>query len=112
MVKTNGHEFKAFHRDKVLWEGGVFYEDEVIIIDGVQAEDDCDFLDIPDNSVVEISGGVVFKTEDDFFSDVSLESYFKTWLKKQKKRHIIVEVDASKVGEVKKALSKFRCRIY
>lgn len=111
MVKTNGMEFKAFFKDKTFWPVGAYHEDEVIFIDGIEAGD-ADFLDIPDNSVVEISGGVVFKTEDDSLSDVSLESYFKTWLKKQKKRHIIVEVDASKVHEVKKDLSKFRCKIY
>lgn len=79
MIKTTGNIFKKFWNDESAWDG-YWVEDECISIDGIE-EFDIEMELISDAADVAINSGYVSSEGE----DVSLESYFKTWLKNHKK---------------------------
>ncbi len=110
MVKTNGKEFKAFYNDKRFWPEGTYHEGESISIDGVECDSDNYYI-MPDDVSVVIRGGVVFRYDGRNDAE-ELESYFKRWRKKSKKRYIVIAIDHEKVDKVKKVVAKLGGKIY
>lgn len=111
MVRTNGKEFKAFYNDKMFWPEGMYHEDVSISIDGVKCDNDYYYYLMPDDVSVVIRGGVVFKYDDRNAAE-ELESYFKRWRKKSKKRYIVIAIGHEKVDKVKKVVAKLGGKIY
>ena len=100
-VKTTGAEFKRFYADTNFWSDQTYHEDALIYVNG-EEQTDVDEDSLTDGDVVTIEGGYVI--ESPFGRDVSLESYFKKWLKTQSIRSFLVECDAAFLDAVKAAI--------
>lgn len=92
VTKTTGAEWKAYHADPQTWPKGAWYEDCVIIVDGIEVED---LDDVQAVSQVIIDGGVYWPSED-MVEGVSLEAHFRRWRKAQTVERIVVEVPKEK----------------
>lgn len=103
MVKSNGLEWKRFYSDDKIWSDGIWHDDEVITIDGKNANDNVIDLDkISDSALVEISGGVMFTKDDDDIG--SLENNFKKWRKSQTTAFFMCEAPKGIVDKIKAAV--------
>jgi hypothetical protein len=112
-VKTTGVEWKRFYNDQEYWPKGRYHDEEVIYIDGVMPEE-VDLDNIPDAAVMKIEGGYVADDTVGQIKDTtinSLEGHFKKWRKKQSTESIVIEVDKSKVEELKAALKSLGAKI-
>lgn len=103
-VKMTGSEFKAFYNDPAFWPEDVWHEDAELSVDGVDQPDGIDDEKLSDTSVVKISEGVVFGPKWDGSDNPSLESYFKSWRKKQSSTFFTVECDKAVFEAVKAAI--------
>lgn len=101
-TKTTGAEWKKFYADDSAWPDGWFHEDEIITINGIK-DDDIDLKTIADDSVVVVSGGVVFMGDYGNDGD-SLEGHFKKWRKKQTHVFLTVEVHKDNVDKVRSGI--------
>jgi len=100
MIKASGAEFKVFYRDDAAWPDGAWHEDDTLIVNG--DEWDKGYEQVPDNAVVNIVGGVVFGLPNG--SEVSMETHFRNWRKRQTTTTILVECDMAKIDEIKAAV--------
>lgn len=103
-ILTNGAEFKRFYNDDSVWTDGIWHEDELITIDGVDREDGEDLNAIPDTAKVRIEGGIICGPQWPSHEGPSFEGHFKAWRKKQTMRTILVECDESKLDALKAAI--------
>lgn len=107
-IKLSGAEFKRFYSDRAIWgdEGSDTYvDDDAYIIDGLpRSAEDEDFNpeDIADAAVVEVTTGYLAHAPkgipDDYVAAI------RKWLRQQKARSILVEIDASKLDALKAAI--------
>ncbi|WPJ56287.1 hypothetical protein RCIP0102_00177 [Klebsiella phage RCIP0102] len=101
-MKTTGALWKEFYNDEAFWEG-YYHDDTLIFFDDVEVEE---YEDPLPGSVVRIESGYVYKTDDFFTShDLSLETFFKRWKKKQTARTMVVTVDKDNFDEVFETIS-------
>ncbi len=101
-MKTTGALWKEFYNDEAFWEG-YYHDDTLIFFDDVEVEE---YEDPSPDAVVKIESGYVYKTDDFFTShDLSLETFFKRWKKKQTARTIVVTVDKDNFDEVFETIS-------
>lgn len=101
-MKTTGALWKEFYNDEAFWEG-YYHDDTLIFFDDVEVEE---YEDPLPGSVVRIESGYVYKTDDFFTShDLSLETFFKRWKKKQTARTMVVTVDKDDFDEVFETIS-------
>lgn len=105
MVKITGAQLLAFMNDKAAWpgeDGDTWYEDALFAVNGVEVED-YDPEQVPFDSIVSVTGGVVFGPE--LPNDgVSLETHLRRWIKRQNTVMLLVECSQQKVDEVKAAI--------
>lgn len=97
MIKTTGKEFKRFYNDDSIWPEGSWYDDAEIISDGVEVDG---IHDIPDTAKVVVYGGTVYSGG----KEVSLETMFKRWKKKQEVTCLLVECKHSFVSDIIEAI--------
>lgn len=101
-MKTTGTLWKEFYNDEAFWEG-YYHDDTLILFDDVEVEE---YEDPSPDAVVKIESGYVYKTDDFFTShDLSLETFFKRWKKKQTARTMVVTVDKDNFDEVFETIS-------
>ncbi|AYD80801.1 hypothetical protein KNU12_gp159 [Klebsiella phage KP179] len=101
-MKTTGALWKEFYNDEAFWEG-YYHDDTLILFDDVEVEE---YEDPSPDAVVKIESGYVYKTDDFFIShDLSLETFFKRWKKKQTARTMVVTVDKDNFDEVFETIS-------
>lgn len=101
MIKTSGAEFKRFYSDDTVWPEGAWHEDETLLVDGDEWDED--YGQIPDNAKVTLSGGTIsFDLTE--APDVSMETHFRNWRKRQTTTTILVECDMAKIDEIKAAV--------
>lgn len=102
-MKTTGALWKEFYNDEAFWEG-YYHDDTLIFFDDVEVEE---YEDPLPGSVVRIESGYVYKTDDDSFTshDLSLETFFKRWKKKQTTRTMVVTVDKDDFAKVFETIS-------
>ncbi|APD20467.1 hypothetical protein KNT59_gp111 [Klebsiella phage KPV15] len=101
-MKTTGALWKEFYNDEAFWEG-YYHDDTLILFDDVEVEE---YEDPSPDAVVKIESGYVYKTDDFFTShDLSLETFFKRWKKKQTARTMVVTVDKDNFDEVFETIS-------
>ncbi|UJP30270.1 hypothetical protein [Klebsiella phage Kpn6N] len=101
-MKTTGALWKEFYNDEAFWEGH-YHDDTLILFDDVEVEE---YEDPSPDAVVKIESGYVYKTDDFFTShDLSLETFFKRWKKKQTARTMVVTVDKDNFDEVFETIS-------
>ncbi len=101
MIKTTGAEYKRFYNDPTAWPDDSWYEDETLIVNG--DEWTLGVVDIPDDAVINLSGGVVFGGQPNG-TETSVEAHFKRWRKRQTTAMFLVECDLARVDEVKAAV--------
>ncbi len=93
-VKTNGAEFKRYYSDPIAWPDGAWHDDEIIIVDGKEADDhDIDLTAVADRAAISIEGGGLY---DHPAGDISMETHFKRWRKAQTTEAIVIEFDKSR----------------
>lgn len=90
-VKTTGLEWRKFYSDNSFWPKNSWHDEEHVLVDGAEPGDDFNFDEVADETVLTVSGGVVFLNED-ATDGPSLEAYFRRWKKKQTTSLLIVEV--------------------
>ena len=101
-MKTTGALWKEFYNDEAFWEG-YYHDDTLILFDDVEVEE---YEDPSPDAVVKIESGYVYKTDDFFTShDLSLETFFKRWKKKQTAHTMVVTVDKDNFDEVFETIS-------
>ena len=104
MVKVTGSEWKRFYGDKETWPEGSWHEDEEITVDGEVPDDDFDLSEIPDSSMLRVSGGTVHLT-DQAREGPSLEAHFKKWRKQQNTTVLVVGVPTECLEAVRSAIA-------
>lgn len=101
MIRTNGAEFKKFYSDANYWKNGIYHEEELIEVDGVELNADDDFNEIPDTAHVRVSYGVVYADENNHNELCSFESYFRKWRKEQRTDCFVVKCTKESSDELK-----------
>lgn len=105
-VKTTGAQWNEFYNDPLTFPGhaGVsWHEDEYITVNGVEVDGDMDLSNVEAAAVVTIKGGVVYIN--DKVQPLSLETYFKEWLKSQHYLFMVVKVHRDFVDAVQSAVA-------
>lgn len=102
MIKTTGAEYKRFYNDPTAWPDDSWYEDVELLVNGVELTPELGVVDIHDDAVINLSGGVVFGLPNG--TETSVEAHFKRWRKRQTTTTFLVECDMDKVDEVKAAV--------
>lgn len=100
MIKTIGTEYKRFYDDDTAWPDGAWHDDELLLVNGDEWTQGVN--EIPDNAIVNLSGGVVLGLPHG--SEPSLELHFSRWRKRQTTTTILVECDLTKLDDVKAAV--------
>lgn len=113
MTKTTGAEFKRFYNDPKYWieENDMFHEDELLMVNGVQWDNDEDRDKIPDNAKVVIIGGVVFSNEWDSDKAPGFDTFFIRWKKGQNTTILCIEVKKEEVARITALLKKEGAKI-
>lgn len=104
MVKIIGREWNKFYADESAWPESAWHEDAQITVDGELVDDEFDLSAVPDTSMLTVSGGIVFL--DGSVEDISLETHFKRWRKRQTTTVVLVEIPKVDVAEMKSVISK------
>lgn len=100
MIKTLGAEYKRFYDDETAWPDGAWHEEETLLVNGDEWSDGV--TEIPDNAIVNLSGGVVLGLPHG--TQPSLETHFSRWRKRQTTTTILVECDLAKLDAIKLAV--------
>ncbi|MDD2127038.1 hypothetical protein NP544_26205 [Pseudomonas monteilii] len=106
-TKTIGSELKAFYNDDGFWkpngEDDVWHEELELEVNG-QVMDDSFSIgeDLKPEDQVRIMGGWV--QSNDGSVDVSFETYFKRWKKKQDTAFLSVQAPKDKLDAIKEAI--------
>ena len=100
MIKTSGAEYKRFYDDEAAWPDGAWHEEELLLVNGDEWTDEV--AEIPDNAIVNLSGGAVFGLPNG--AEPSMELHFKHWRKRQTTTTILVECDLAKLDAIKLAV--------
>lgn len=113
-VKTTGAQFKRFYSDPAFWpdnNGGTWHDEVNLIVDGIHSShiDDFDFATIPDHAHVTIDTGIVFGATTPRGiglnpEGVSLETYFRRWLKLQSTTTVLVQAPRDKLPAIEAAI--------
>lgn len=115
-TKCTGADYKAFMDDKSFWketgepDGYTYHDDEVLIVNGVEADLDFDPMKMSDSDRVTIEGGVVINAAQGPEMP-SLEAYFKRWRKAQTTRYLVVEAPVEKLDEISEALKALGAKV-
>jgi hypothetical protein len=113
-TKTNGAEFKAFLNDEHYWIGDAYFEDELLVINGIDHLDNCDLdhMAIDDAASVIIHDGRVRDSVRYIGKDdPSLETFFKQWKKLSATQTLIIQFDKNRVEEITQALKALNVKI-
>ena len=100
MIKTLGAEFKRFYDDETAWPDGAWHEDELLLVNGEEWTKG--ITEIPDNAIVNLSGGAVLGLPNG--GEPSLELHFGRWRKRQTTTTILVECGLDKLDDVKASI--------
>jgi hypothetical protein len=109
-VKTVGRAWKSFYSDPEFWPAGAWHDDEIVTIDGKQADSSTDIGRVEDASKIVIVGGIVFVNEG-AVDGPSLEAYFRQWRKKQNTVVLVVEVPREKEAALRAAVRGAGARV-
>lgn len=104
-MKVQGALWKQFYNDEEYWKGH-YHDDALITFDGIEQED---YENAPDDTVVKIESGYVYKDGDDFHTsarDVSLTSFYRKWYKAQSTTVIVVTVDKDYAESVRDEIDR------
>jgi hypothetical protein len=99
-MKVTGAEFVKFYNDPTVWTDGVYYEDVVFSINGVEADELPEIL--LDTDIVSFSGG--FITDEDGNDMGTFTGVFRKWKKKQTIAVFVVECDISKADYIRQCV--------
>lgn len=109
-VKIKGADYRAFFQDKGVWSDGVWFDDVLTVINGVEfgMDDNLDEeSDLKDEDRVEVHGGVIYANQDDRVGK-SYETALRNWLKRRDTETLIVEVPKAKAAELRALLKDMK----
>lgn len=99
-MKVEGALWKLFYNDEEYWKE-YFHDDTLILFDGVEVDE----YDNPNpDAVVKIESGYVY--QGNYESQVSLESFFRKWKKKQTTTVIVVTVEKDYADSVRDEIDR------
>ena len=105
MLKTTGKEFKKFYYDESYWPNEVWHDDETLLVDGAEWPwEQADVIEMPDTAEVQLDGGHVRELPDG--QEMSFESYFMQWRKRQCTVRLLIEVPGEKQDAVLAAVTE------
>jgi hypothetical protein len=111
-VKIKGVDYKKFIKDDLGYPQypECWFEDELMMIDGVEVEDLSTEGDdaVADTTIITLDGGAVYKTGNDIEPFTSVESAFKRWLKLQNCTTILVSIPSENVDEFKRYVKQLK----
>ena len=102
MKKLTGKEWKQFYHDDSFWRKGVWFEEEMLTVNGEEQED-LDMDEVEDDDIVRISGGVVHFPEEEK-EDLSFEVFISRWQKMQRTERFVVTVDKERSASLKELI--------
>lgn len=108
-TKTTKAELIAFQNDESQWTGkdgqkdALWYDDVLFLVNGVERGDGFSPEDLKDEDQVSILDGFVDSSESGF-EIRSLESFFRSWRKKQSTAYLSISVPKDKLDAVKAAI--------
>lgn len=100
-TKTTPDEWNKYLKDDSAWEGGQYFDDLEIIVNGVEIEDYYP-EDFSRDSTIVITGGIIIDGDGNEVSTV--EQHFKKWRKRQPTDFLVVEINKGIVRLVKSAI--------
>ncbi len=100
-MKTTGALWKEYLSS---WSEGQWFDDSDETVNGLS---DIAERDVPDDSEVEFTCGVVFKDTEDQ-EGVSLTSHFRRWLKARDSLTFVVSIPKDTEAEFRKAVRAFK----
>ncbi len=98
-MKVTGAEFHRFYNDPSTWTDGMYHEDVVFALNGVEVED---IFVIKDTDIISFSGGFVANDNGDSIGTFS--GLFRKWKKKQMTVMFVVECHVDKVDYIKQCV--------
>lgn len=112
MIKTIGLEFKQYYADKSAWPKDAYHDDAVIIVDGVDAdEEDLDLEKVADTAIITITGGGVYGLKADSSAAISMETHFRKWKKAQSFTTMVIQVPNEQVLEVIAIMNRLKLSV-
>lgn len=106
-IKTTGLEWNKFYSDPEFWPDDYWHEGEFVKVNGEEKDENYSISQVEDNDslLISISGGVVYVGDNVNVDQIPLESHFKRWRKKQLKSIVLIDIDNSKLEELKFLIS-------
>jgi hypothetical protein len=109
-VKLTGQEYIDFLDDTSYWEEGIWVDEVVIEVDGVEYEGTEET--ISPTSIVKVIGGyVVCEDGNKKYDDLTYETFIKRWLKLQTTQSLVINVPKNKLDEILAYLKLQKCKI-
>lgn len=106
-VRISGSDFKRYY-DSL--PNGVWHEGEEVYIEGALVDESYNLAQVPDGADVRIIGGCIYSDSDDEY-ERSFESDIKAWLKKQRRRHLLIECDVDSLEDIKGAVRRLGAKV-
>ena len=110
-TKINGAQLQTFLDDSEYW-GTKIWDDISVSINGGEQTEDLVPENIRDTDVVEFLSGYVLD-EADNSGHIQIDRFISKWQKQQNRVCLVVDIDASKINDVKASLKslggKVRC---
>ena len=101
-IKINGAQLKLFLEDSSYW-GSKIWDGVSISINNGEQVDELVPENVDDTDIVEFQSGYVYDESCDG-RPIELSSFIRKWLKNQNCVRLVIQVDASRVNEIKAAV--------
>lgn len=99
-MKVTGAEFLKFYNDMSIWTDGVYHEDVVFSVNGVEVDDLPE--DMADTDIVSFSGGFI---NNQAGNDIgTFTGVFRKWRKSQNTTMFAVECDTNMADYIKQCV--------
>lgn len=105
-INTTGVEIKRFFASQL--PDDQWFEEEIITVDGMEFQEGDDVNQIPDSSVVTLSGGFVANDP----KERTVEGLFRAWKKRQNTITLFVEADRGDEVAVRAALKALGVKVW
>lgn len=109
-VRIPGIEWNQYYNDPTAWPEGAWHEEADIAINGITTDADYDLSAVPLDATVVLYGGIVYLPNGQ--EDLSLETHFKRWRKRQNTIWLLVEVTPNTLKAVRTAITQAGGRMH
>lgn len=99
-MKVTGAEFHRFYNDPSIWTDGMYHENVVFAVNGVEVDDIPESIN--DTDIVSFSGGFIANDNGDAIG--TFVGLFRKWRKKQMTVMFVVECHIDKEDYIKQCV--------